>query len=86
MRLQFKCGDCVLRIKLSSVRTKRLSTVYFISVFAKARNSILMSGFPDSDKSSWLGPKFFMANDPLKSGIPQIRAQVWSDLSVLCFI
>ncbi len=44
-----------------------------------ARNSVLLSGFSDKDKTSWLGPKFYLANDPFKSGIPQIRAQYRSE-------
>ena len=40
-----------------------------------ARNSILISGFSDQEKTTWLGPDFHKKNDPAKSGISDIRAQ-----------
>lgn len=48
-----------------------------------ARNSVILSGFPDSTKEQWLGSRFFdtspKGNVPAKSGISNVRAQYRSD-------
>lgn len=43
------------------------------------RNSILMSGFHEDLKTSWLGENYFVENNPNLSGVPSIRFQYRSE-------